>query len=136
MNDQSQQTRPPREWATLTTITDPSTPIVVRVQATTSGKPLYSMEIGILREDRIMRYMPVYANPDGSVVPTDLTLLQSMIRRAEEEVALDATRKAAEWATRRPPRDDQRRADSEREDRRGRDRRGRRDRDREERGWR
>lgn len=136
MNDQSnQQPRPPREWVTLTTITDPTTPLVVRVQTTASGKPLYSMEIGLLRDDRIMRFMPVYVNPDSSVVPMDLTRLQSMIRKAEEEIALDAGRKAAEWATRRPVREDRGRSDRDRGDRRGGDRRRRRDRD-EESGWR
>ncbi len=135
MNDQTQQPRPPREWVTLTTVTNPGTPVVVRVQTTASGKPLYSMEIGLLREDRVMRFMPVYVNPDSSVVPMDLALLQSMIRQAEEAIALDAGRKAAEWATRRPPREDRGRSDQERGNRRGGERRRRRDRD-EESGWR
>lgn len=136
MNDQStQQPRPPREWVTLTTITNPASPIVVRVQTTASGRPLYSMEIGVLREDRVMRFMPVYVNPDSSVAPMDLTLLQSMIRRAEEEIALDAARKQAEWQTRRPQREDRGRPERDRGERRGNDRRRRRDRDEETR-WR
>ena len=136
MNDQSnQQPRPPREWVTLTTITNPTTPVVVRVQTTVSGKPLYSMEIGHLREDRVMRYMPVFVNQDSSVVPMDLVVLQSMIRQAEDAIAVDAARKAAEWATRRPPREDRGRPEQNRSERRGGERRRRRDRD-EESGWR
>src|SRR5690606_2637755 len=70
--NESSQLRAPREWVELTTITDPNTPVVVRVQTTASGRPLYSMEIGMLRDGRMLRHIPVYTNQDGSVVPTDV----------------------------------------------------------------
>lgn len=127
---ESSQLRAPREWVELTTITDPNTPVVVRVQTTASGRPLYSMEIGMLRDGRMLRYIPVYTNQDGSVVPTDVATVTAMIRLAEEEIAVDAGRKAAAWATRqpqrRPRRDDGGNGNGRgrgRDERRGRDRR-------------
>jgi hypothetical protein len=97
MNDQDQTQRAPREWVELTTIVSTTSPIVVRVQTTASGRPLYSMEIGVMRDGRMLRHMPVFTQPDGLVTPFDLSGLTGMIRQAEEAVAVDASRKAADW---------------------------------------
>lgn len=124
MNDQVQP-RAPREWVELTTITSEVTPVVVRVQTTASGRPLYSMEIGILRDGRVLRHMPVYTQSDGSVAPADSATLVAMIKAAENAVAVDAKRKADEWAARRPVRNDERDRGGREERRGGRSSRGR-----------
>lgn len=136
MNEQAQQPRAPREWVELTTVTSPETPIVVRVQVTASGRPLYSMEIGTLRDGRLLRHMPVYTQ-DGVVAPMNGAALAALIKRAEDAVAVDAKRKADEWAAQRGSRDAPKPAKhEERPDRRGRkDRRGRGERE-DGAGWR
>jgi len=137
MNEQVQsQQRAPREWVELITITDSMTPVVVRVQTTASGRPLYSMEIGLIRDGRMLRHMPVYTQPDGAVSEFDSALLAKMIKAAEDAVAADAKKKADEWAARQGARDQRRgggpgdRGNNDRRRRNGGgERRGRRDRE-------
>lgn len=131
MNEQVQP-RAPREWVELTTVTNPETPIVVRVQVTASGRPLYSMEIGVLRDGRMLRHMPVYTQ-DGAVTSVNGATLAAMIKTAESAVAVDAKKKADEWAARSGPREVPKPAG--REERRGKGRRGRDDRE-DGTGWR
>lgn len=131
MNESAQPQRAPREWVELVVVSDPNTPVVVRVMTTSTGRPLYSMEIGILRDGRILRHMPIFTQPDSSVAPTDVAALTGMIHRAEEAVAADAARKAAEWQAKQGAREP--RGNSERPNRNG--KRRHRD-DREDRRWR
>lgn len=128
-----QQQRAPREWVELITITNPATPIAVKVQTTATGRPLYSMEVGVLKDGRLLRHMPIYTAQDGSVASTDGDLLAQMIRTAEEAVAVDAKRKADAWAARMGGG----RGREDRQDRKGRrERRGRDREDREDPRWR
>ncbi len=130
MTEPTQQPRAPREWIELITVTRPSTPVAVRVQTTASGRPLYSMEIGVLRDGRMLRHVPVYTQLDGAAPTTDVEALASMIKEAEAAVAADAKRKADEWAARQPARDA--RGRDSRDDRRGRKDRGRERRERDD----
>lgn len=110
MNEQWTTERPKITWSDLRTFTQEGSELAVRVQVSDGNRPMYSMQVGRVREGRFLPFLrPDISTQGGQVYlrPTDANVIAQLLMDAEALVVEKTQEHENLYQARRQARDAQ-----------------------------
>ena len=109
MSEQPQAERPKLTWSDFKTFTAEDTDFAVKVQVSDSPRPIYSLEIGRMRDGKFQRFLrPDISTENGQVVlrPFNILALGRLMAQAEVLIYEKAQEREDAWQAQRRSREE------------------------------